>query len=592
MKRKNIENITSSKRQKISYPKIDTRYWVKASGTRNYMLNDPLLDWLDMYYCEKTKNPYPKKDEFIEYIMEKGNRFETDVMNILSSKFSFPVEKIAEYYQSSDVSKYEKTIDLMKQQVPFIYQGLLYNYDNNTYGLPDLIVRSDYINKLVRDRALEEETDNDGNYYYVIVDIKWTTLQLCSDGIHILNTHNFPAYKGQLYIYNQALSKIQKYKCPKVFILGRRYNYTKCGKFYGNDSSCFDKLGTIDYSTKDKEFCQKTENAVKWIKRIRSEGKTMSFDPPSCEELYPNMANLCDSPWRSIKEKIANDIKEITLLWMCGYKNRIFAHNRGIKRWDDVKCIPKNININGPINGPILENILEINKQTKINIRGLNSKEKILKQEEEFFIDFETISGVFYDGSDPILSGKKFSGYVYMIGLGWEENKEWKYKNFTMENMSSHSEEKMMDEFMSFISLKNTKFYHWGNFENYTFRDLNKRHNNKWSFSNIKLINLLSIIKSYPIVVRGSFNFSLKSIAKAMKSHGMITSTWKYDCKDGQDAMMQGWKCYKEHTSASPKTSLDATCDILNNKDMQTIIKYNEIDCRVMWEILLYLRNM
>jgi predicted RecB family nuclease len=148
------------------------------------------------------------------------------------------------------------------------------------------------------------------------------------------------------------------------------------------------------------------------------------------------------------------------------------------------------------------------------------------------------------------------------------------YKNFTMENLSRHSEEKMVDEFISFISdNKNAKFYHWGNFENYTFRDLNKRHNNKWAFANIKWVNLLSIFKSYPIVVRGAFDFSLKSIAKAMNSHGLISSTWDCDtnCNNGEEAMIEGWKCYRQYQNSQ---------NITSQKEMLTIIKYNEIDCK------------
>ena len=44
----------------------------------------------------------------------------------------------------------------MRQGVPLIYHGVLHNKDNNTFGIPDIIIRSDYINEIVEC----EEQDN------------------------------------------------------------------------------------------------------------------------------------------------------------------------------------------------------------------------------------------------------------------------------------------------------------------------------------------------------------------------------------------------------------------------------------------------
>ena len=120
----------------------------------------------------------------------------------------------------------------MKQGVPIIHSAPLSNKKNKTYGIADLLVRSDYLNQLVDvpidlpdGRATKLNTD----YYYVVIDIKYQTLKLKSDGLHLLNNNSIRAYKAQTWIYNQALGNIQGYTPSCAYILGRRWNYTSKG---------------------------------------------------------------------------------------------------------------------------------------------------------------------------------------------------------------------------------------------------------------------------------------------------------------------------------------------------------------------------
>ena len=69
------------------------------------------------------------------------------------------------------------------------------------------------------------------NYHYRVIDIKWSQLQLCSDGFKILNSDRYPAYKGQLAIYNLALGKIQNYIPNNAYILGKSYIYYRIYTF-------------------------------------------------------------------------------------------------------------------------------------------------------------------------------------------------------------------------------------------------------------------------------------------------------------------------------------------------------------------------
>ena len=55
---------------------------------------------------------------------------------------------------------------------------------------------------------------------------------------------------------------------------------------------------------------------------------------PTNDELYPNM-NYKESRWENEKYKLAERIKEITLVWNISYMQRCNFLKKGIKCWDD-----------------------------------------------------------------------------------------------------------------------------------------------------------------------------------------------------------------------------------------------------------------
>ena len=108
--------------------------------------------------------------------MKSGNEFEDELIKLIMK--DHPVVKVADFTESRHINKFNETISLMKKGVPIIYQGVLHNNENNTFGLPDLIVRSDYINKLIKDQVIDEEEENikapllGTSFHYKVIDIK------------------------------------------------------------------------------------------------------------------------------------------------------------------------------------------------------------------------------------------------------------------------------------------------------------------------------------------------------------------------------------------------------------------------------------
>ena len=86
-----------------------------------------------------------------------------------------------------------------------------------------------------------------------------------------------------------------------------------------------------------------------------------------------------------------------------------------------------------------------------------------------------------------------------------------------------------------------------------------------------------------PVTVRGAFGFGLKAIAKALHEHGLIETVWGDGPTDGLGAMVGAWWADDE------ARRLDVSMRALDL--MQEIEAYNEVDCRVMQEVLDYLRR-
>jgi hypothetical protein len=150
-----------------------------------------------------------------------------------------------------------------------------------------------------------------------------------------------------------------------------------------------------------------------------------------------------------------------------------------------------------------------------------------------------------------------------------------------------------MNEFVQFLSERGNPRVHywhaektfWNSAESRQF-DLAKGVNDtermdliSEGWKNRKWSDLCKLFQEEPIVVKDCFKFGLKAIARAMRKHGMISAQNESECGNGATAMIRAWKTYSD--SEDPK----------NSNVMKDIMKYNEFDCKVLWEILTFLRK-
>jgi hypothetical protein len=459
----------------------------------------------------------------------------------------------------------------MNQGIEIIYQGVLHDYTNNLYGCPDLLIRIDRINSIFNKELISDEDIRlyQNNYNYVIVDIKHSTLNFSQNNINLINSNNIPKYKGQLLIYTKLLNSHQMYQSKCAFIIGKN-----------ND------IGVINYNEYDLAYNSKINKAIEWIRRMRTEGHKWTLLPkPSCSELYPNMKNTLDSKYSNLKKKLSIKINEITNIWQCGYKKRLVAHNKHIYSWKNKKCNSLNLGFKPSTTSNILDNILRINRQKKLKFQINNSIDKSIYNSNmsNFYIDYETINGNIGQQIED-----STNDFIFMIGVGWEENNNWCFKNFILEELNNNSELELMNQFWNFINSltlnqnsNNLRFYHWSQAEPIFYNKFLAKHDDN-IFPKLNFYDLHEYFLSNNIVVKDAFNFSLKTIANAMYKNKLIKTCWDTSniCSNGLDAMYFAYNIYKTNIG-----------QVSDNGIMQDISNYNMIDTKVMWEILKYIRT-
>jgi predicted RecB family nuclease len=598
-------NIQCKKKKSEEANLVDWGNMVAASSIRNFMLNDPLIDFLKEYNINSLSDipsriPNSKSnvnyniDIFTKHIMAAGVEFENELIELI--KKSHKVIKVADFIHSKKPEKFEETVNLMKQGVPIIYQGVLHDYENKTFGIPDLIVRSDYINKLMGYNVISEEEAKFGSpklktpYHYKIIDIKHSNIPLRADSIHVLNTESIPAYKGQIYIYMVALNKVLGIDINKGYIWGKKYTWESYGVKY-DETNFLNKLGIIDYDNMDSEYVTQTKNAVEWICTLRNEGTNWKLLPIPCRgELFPNMKNEKDGHYRKLKNELNMAICEITNVWYCGIKRRQSAHAHQVYGWNDPKCDSKIMGFNPGKIASTVDQILDINRQNTYLIRpnfityDRKNWKNTPRDSVEFYLDFETLNSNF--GSiikDGIISYDS-NQFIFMIGVGYSKNNQWVFKTFLMKSKTSEAEFMMFNEFMAYIKLvlktekkSHAKMYHWSFAEVGAYNSFKSRHtSNRITDSHISFYDLNKVFINEPVTVHGALDFSLKTIAKALNKHQLIDSVWDTSspCSNGLNAMILANNLYEK----IPR-------DIDQEPIMKEIIYYNEIDCKVMWEI-------
>ena len=528
--------------------------WTSASKFSNYLRDDPILDYFSKIKIEKTLS-LPKNEQF-NVIIEKGNQFEEmiikkiqEIPGIIYYEFPNDVRLIM------DFKTHYNTVRLLEtEKYDVIFHGVLRNFDTKTFGSPDIIMRGKCIKKIFQNPPNVEDD------FYYIIDIKLSKLCLTSDGKSLSNNLLNNGYKGQVYIYVEALNQILNTRIASGFILGNGYTYTR-GKDTFTSNDPFEQLGEINFAEKDLWIDRKMRKAVEWINNLNENYKNWTLNPPSVPELYPNMKNTYDGNYRSYKEKIAKEIGEITTMWNCGISSRKEAFKNGVFTIFDANLSPEILGfskeskryqiIKNMIDMKTSENFIQISDENDVhNWRSVRLSDSI-------FLDIETIM-------------QDKNNWMYIIGLYYQGE----YVNFVMNELTEKEEERVLGEMISFLKDKgNCKVFHWGKFEKCVFDKKFKKYNKT---INWELCDMIEIFKNpdHPIILKNTNGFSIKEISSELRKQGLI-ETYYDNITNGFESMFKALRCYEKGEKLSPE-----------------IIEYNKKDCELMFEILFVLKTL
>jgi hypothetical protein len=280
-------------------------------------------------------------------------------------------------------------------------------------------------------------------------------------------------------------------------------------------------------------------------------------------------------------------------------ERRALAHAAGYRRWMDPGVSAAILGVTSATYALRIDAILKANHQAGPTVipRRITRADPVWREIKpvEFFVDFETVSNLDDDFVRlPAVGGQP---QIVQVGCGHLDSAGcWRFAQWTADALDAREERRLVDAWIGHVrgvcqaagvTLVDARICHWSSAEpvnlESAYNAARTRHPDADWPVEIPWFDLLEhIIRGEPVAVTGAFNFGLKAIAKAMYDADFIQTTWKDGPTDGLGAMIATWSAAREAVALGLPLS--------QHELMVEIGHYNEVDCRVMAEILEWLR--
>ena len=160
--------------------------------------------------------------------------------------------------------------------------------------------------------------------------------------------------------------------------------------------------------------------------------------------------NIKIGPWYKEKLKLAESIKEITLVWNISYHKRCLLYDRGITTWDDPILL-RNIypyEIHESKREYIQEKMIHINSQNELKIqprriKNLEFIHHIKNQKDSIILDIESV--LKFDEKESYFIDEIYNEqYPKICIIGTIINHNNVFKDFTIKSLHEQEEKKII----------------------------------------------------------------------------------------------------------------------------------------------------
>jgi hypothetical protein len=311
-------------------------------------------------------------------------------------------------------------------------------------------------------------------------------------------------------------------------------------------------------------------DAVQWLKELETQGKNWDPTSPKRKEMFPN-SKIYSSKWQHVIDHLCEKHIYITDLYHCGSKQRDFLLKKGIHNVEDV------YKVNGDIPG------VPRTKQNLIKkISWINSPDnsiiiapRVLKKHKKFLSNLTNYCT--FDFETCIYEKKQ---WVTVIGCYLVKNGEFSFHQWYLKNLTIEEEKEMLVSWNKWLInlVDDITFFHWSNAE----KTINSKLQDQYTFLiDIRMFDLLNIFLDEEIVLKGSYDYKLKSVGRALHSLGYITKNWdeKSNVQDGFLAAQEAKNIYSSfHTR------------LQRNNRLSDLLLYNRVDTEILSEFINFLK--
>ena len=581
-RKRNIIEVSNSqtynKKRRVSPIQVQRNEFVLSNAhMKNYVIGSKCNVWLSMYGNKYYKDQ-KKENKFTKELLKRSKQCDkeyTDNLIIKCQDKNISFTLVPEYFKC-DSYLYELTQKVINDGVEVIINPTLYDETENIYSNPSYIIKSRVFNVLFNEnKNTVKFTRIDSNKYCVVNKVN-KSIKFVNEGTNVSGDQKHLHY---LYINkfdNHILNKMQKYTMNKTFIIGTKWRFTKDKVVHQGVGDT--RIGVYVHDL--AEDIHDIANYKKWMEDIYvNDDKFIFFNDKSFLPCYSKSEN---TDWTDFKKSLLEQVDDINLLYGVGRKKKSKFYNESIYSWKDTK-LPELLNDEQKMrefkiskrDANIMKRIVEFNTSTTNalicpnDIR--NEGNWLEEQNVEMYVDFETLN----DFLGP-------ENMIYLVGMYVRlPNNVFEYYSFFADKADKQSERKMMDTWIAKINeIKaeynldyEPKVFCWSKAELNFMKQYNDTQN-----TNVKInfVDLLELIKKEVILIKGNiYGFSIKDVVKYMYEHKMINRNYKLDCNSGDLSIISAIKYYRNN----------------DQKEYVDLIKYNETDCVVMYDIISYFRR-